>query len=129
MFYIKNKLVMFKSTNSVFQFESNVECVSQIIRKDKKHYLNIKLLENQQAIQQFDTFCKQLYHNYENSLKHNCLFTKLPFRYNRFSIQFDNLKTSEQFQVGKIFNCSLQFGGFVEIDQSICTCFKIIKVW
>jgi len=76
MFYIKNKLVMVKSSNTVFQFQSNVKCTSEIIKKEKKHYINIELLESEKAVQQFDIFCKQLHNNYENSLsKCNCMFT------------------------------------------------------
>ena len=127
---MKNKLVMFKSSNTIFQFESDVKCISEIIIKDKKHYINVKLLNNEHALHNFDIFCKQLHQNFKTTLNYNnCIFTKLPFRYNRFSIQFDNLKTSEQFQEGQIFKCCIQFGGFVKIDQNLHACLKIIKVW
>ena len=129
MFYIKNKVVMFKSSNTVFQFESTIECISNIIISDKKHYINIKLLNNEENIKQLDIYCKQIYSNYENSLYSNCIFTKLPFRYNRFTIQFENLKTSEYFQIGKQFNCCIQFGGFIEKKGKIHACLKIIKVF
>ena len=129
MLYVKNKCVLFKSSNTVFQFESTIECMSNIIVKDKKHYINVKLLCNENILKQFDIFCKQLYTNYENSLKLDCVFTKLPFRYNRFAIQFENLKTSEYLQLGKQFNCCLQFGGFIEKEQNVHACFKIIKMY
>jgi hypothetical protein len=128
MFYLKQKLVISKTTNTVFQFESNVECLSNIIQKDNKHYLSIKLLDNPNILQDFDLFCAQNFQNYVYTVKNNCMFTKLPFRYKRFNIHFENLKTSECFQTGKKFKCRLQFGGFIEKENVVNSCFKIIQI-
>ena len=128
MFRRKGNNILYN--NSKFEIQCTVECISNVIEKDKRKYINIKILDNLDVLILFDKYCYSNINIYKSFIvrqedKSVDVFVKLPFRYNRYDIKFNHLMTSECFEINKQFKCILQFGGFIN-NESVC--FKIVNV-
>ena len=115
---------------SLFEFDTKVECRSNIIEINNRKYINVKVLENLEILKQLDRYCQSNIKNYlQYCNNENIIFVKLPFRYKRFDISFNNLLTSDLFNINESFNCTIKFGGFVTINDNQTICLKITKVF
>ena len=115
-----------------FVIYGNVSCTSDVVTKSKRKYINIKIHNSEMidSLRKFDTFAKSCIKNYQDVLDYNTqMFVKLPFRYNRFEIVMNNYTTSELFSNGKTFDCKIECGGVVHVDDNRKSmCMKITSI-
>ena len=113
--------------NSEFEFKTRVKSVTDIITKDNRKYINVSVLDDLTLLKELDMFFISKINNYESFIfDNNKMFIKLPFRYKRYNIKFNNINTCEVFEKDIEFKCKIKFGGFVNLQR---VCFKIIEVY
>lgn len=115
--------------NKEIDFLCNVTCSSDIITKDNKMYLNLHINESKEnLIYGFNDFCKQYISNFKSFINDDKIFVKLPFRYNRFEVEYSNFLTSECFKLNETFNCQLKFCGILKVENSQTCVFKLVSI-
>jgi hypothetical protein len=126
MFTVKKNLI-YKSGK---QFSTLAQCVctSDVIIHDKKHYINVKIEPNSD-LKELDLFCQTTFKNFSSFLKNDIIFVKLPFRYKRYDIKFNNLTACGCFQKDETFKCELLCCGFININDYKSLCFKVTTVF
>ena len=107
----------------------NVKLISDIYQNSDKHYVDLDCSSFITCINNIDNFAQTNFPNHINSVSpNNTIRVKLPFRYNRYQIQWENLSTSGDIKANNYCNITIQIMGITKTDNDNSFCsFKCVS--
>lgn len=104
-------------------------CLTDIFQLEGKHYFRLKphgsLVD---YITRIDDFCDSQCQNYSRIISSDGILVKIPYRYKKYEVLYEDGANSGNIKSGNIINCSLAVLG-VFSTQNITTCaFKLTSI-
>ena len=115
--------------NDTICFTSELQCVSDVLVLDKKRYIRLKieggLLE---FLRTLDNYCNNNFEKFSSSISNDTILVKLPFRYNKYEIDYIGQASSDDFRDGALIKSTIEVTGVVMNKYSSMCTFKLTKL-
>ena len=117
--------VFYKNKPLVLDFV-NCKCTSDINIVTNKHYIRLELSDSLlQFVQELDSFCKREIFGYRSMIDQGSILVKLPYRYKRYEIDFNNLSGSDVLVKDSVVSGTLEGVGVFQHESAYLFSFKL----
>ena len=124
-----NTFYKIKKHNEDICFTSELQCVSDVLVLGKKRYIRLKieggLLE---FLKSLDSYCINTFEKFSSSISNDTILVKLPFRYNKYEIDYVGQASSDDFRDGELIKSTIEVTGVVMNKYSSMCTFKLTRL-